>query len=163
MNFEENHAKSSRTRTFSPWNHRGHRLLEFASALVICSTMPVALAHHSYAAYDSHRTNTEQATLVRFDWSAPHSSMTVAYLDQAGKQQKISATTGAPLSIVQQGFKISDFKAGMKVELTWYPNRNGLPGGEMGEMKLPDGRVLRGHGFEQPGGKSPDAPPAKTN
>ena len=137
-----------------------------AVALLIGGIMPAggALAHHSYAAYDSHRTNTEQATLVRFDWSAPHSSMTVAYLDKAGKQQKISATTGAPLSIVQQGFKISDFKAGRKVELTWYPNRNGLPGGEMGEMKLPDGRVLRGHGFEQPGDpNSPGAPPAKAN
>ena len=85
--------------------------------------------------------------------------MTVVYLDKTGSEQRISATTGAPNTIVRQGFKVSDFKVGMKVELRWYPNVNGSAGGELALLKLPDGRMLRGHGYEQFDAQTP----AKTN
>jgi hypothetical protein len=135
--------------------------LSTIAALLISSLVPAgtALAHHSYAAYDQNRVQTVEGTLEDFDWSAPHSSMTVVYLDNTGNEQRVSATTGAPNTIVRQGFKIADFKVGMKVELRWYPNVNGSPGGEMALLKLPDGRMLRGHGYEQFDAQTP----AKTN
>jgi hypothetical protein len=135
--------------------------LSTIAALLISSLVPAgtALAHHSYAAYDQSSVKTVKGTLEDFDWSAPHSSMTVVYLDNTGNEQRVSATTGAPNTIVRQGFKIADFKVGMKVELRWYPNVNGSPGGEMALLKLPDGRMLRGHGYEQFDVQTP----AKTN
>jgi hypothetical protein len=71
--------------------------------LLIWSLVPAAaaLAHHSYAAYDQNHVNTVEGTLEDFDWSAPHSSMTVVYLDKTGSEQRVSATTGAPNTIVQ--------------------------------------------------------------
>ena len=144
-----------------PTKVREAGVLSTIAALLISSLVPAgsALAHHSYAAYDQNHVKTVEGTLEDFDWSAPHSSMTVVYLDSSGTEQRVSATTGAPNMIVRQGFKVSDFKVGMKVELKWYPNVNGSPGGEMALLKLPDGRMLRGHGYEQF-----DVPaPAKTN
>lgn len=131
------------------------------AVLLTSSMVPAgsALAHHSYAAYDQKQVKTVEGTLEDFDWSAPHSSVTVVYLDETGSEQRVSATTGAPNTIVRQGFKISDFKVGMKVELRWYPNVNGSPGGELALLKLPDGRMLRGHGYEQFDVQTP----AKTN
>lgn len=144
-----------------PTKSRGSGVLHTIALLLIWSLVPAAaaLAHHSYAAYDQNHVNTVEGTLEDFDWSAPHSSMTVVYLDKTGSEQRVSATTGAPNTIVRQGFKVTDFKVGMKVELKWYPNVNGSPGGELALLTLPDGRMLRGHGFEQPGLPAPD----KTN
>jgi hypothetical protein len=42
------------------------------------------------------------------------------------------------------GSKPKDFRVGTKVTLSWHPNRNGLPGGELTEVKLEDGRTLKG-------------------
>ena len=144
-----------------PTKSRESGVLYTIAALLIFSLVPAgsALAHHSYAAYDQNHVKTVEGTLEDFDWSAPHSSMTVVYLDNSGSEQRVSATTGAPNTIVRQGFKVSDFKVGMKVELRWYPNVNGSAGGELALLKLPDGRVLRGHGYEQ----FDVQPPAKTN
>jgi len=120
-------------------------------------TMTQALAHHSFAAYDQTVTKSVTGTLKEFDWNAPHSSMTVAFIDASGKPDEVSVTTGAPATISSQGFKPRDFKVGQKATMTWHPNRNGVPGGELVDFTLEDGRVLHG-GFGPPPG-APDAAP----
>jgi hypothetical protein len=100
--------------------------------------------------------NSVTGTLKEFDWNAPHSGITVTYLDEKGQPQEMSVTTGAPSSIASQGFKPKYFRVGTKVTLSWHPNRNGLPGGEMTELE--DGHTLKG-GFGGPGGPPGAAPP----
>ena len=117
-------------------------------------TMTQAMAHHSFVAYDQTVTKSITGTLKEFDWNAPHSSVTVAITDATGKADEVSVTTGAPSSISGQGFKPRDFKAGQKVTMTWHPHRSGVPGGELMNFTLQDGRVLQG-GFG-----APPAPPA---
>ena len=131
-------------------------VMAVAGALALSSWQTLALAHHSFAAYDQAVTKSLSGTLKEFDWNAPHSGITVAYVDEKGEEQELAVTTGAPSTIASQGFKPKDFKVGSKVTLSWHPNRNGLPGGEMTELKLDDGRVLHG-GFGLPGA-SPGAP-----
>ncbi len=114
-----------------------------------------ALAHHSFAAYDQGVTKSVTGTLKEFDWNAPHSGITVAYTDEKGQVQEVSVTTGAPSTIASQGFKPRDFRVGTKVTLSWHPNRNGQLGGELTEIKLEDGRTLKG-GF---GGNPPPSAP----
>jgi hypothetical protein len=121
-------------------------------------TMTPALAHHSFAAYDQTVTKSVTGTLKEFDWNAPHSSMTIAFTDATGKADEVSVTTGAPAVISGQGFKPRDFKVGQKATMTWHPNRNGVPGGELVDFTLEDGRVLHG-GFGAPPG-APGAPSA---
>jgi hypothetical protein len=120
-------------------------------------TMTQALAHHSFAAYDQTVTKSVTGTLKEFDWNAPHSSMTVAFTDAAGKADEVSVATGAPSTISRQGFKARDFKVGQKATMTWHPNRNGVPGGELVDLTLEDGRVLHG-GFGAPPGAPGYAP-----
>jgi hypothetical protein len=132
----------------------------FAKALFLALsafTMTQAMAHHSFAAYDQGVTKSVTGTLKEFDWNAPHSSMTVAFTDPTGKVDEVSVTTGAPATITSQGFKPRDFKVGQKATVTWHPNRNGVPGGELVDVTLEDGRVLHG-GFGRPPG-APDAAP----
>ena len=121
--------------------------------------MTPALAHHSFAAYDQTVTKSVTGTLKEFDWNAPHSSMTVAFTDATGKTDEVSVTTGAPATISGQGFKPRDFKVGQKATMTWHPNRNGVPGGELVDFTLEDGRVLHG-GFGAPPPGAPGYAPA---
>jgi hypothetical protein len=125
-------------------------------ALVLCASP--SLAHHSYAAYDTNLTQTVSGTLKELDWNAPHAGISVAYVDGQGVMQEVSVTTGSPAVISRQGFKPKDFQKGTKVTISWHPNRNGAPGGELIEMKLEDGRVLHG-GFPTIPGKSEPPPP----
>jgi hypothetical protein len=145
-----------------------NRLQPLATALLLAlaafAVTPV-LAHHSFAAYDQTVTKSVTGTLKEFDWNAPHSSMTIAFTDATGKVDEVAVTTGAPASISGQGFKPRDFKVGQKATMTWHPNRNGVPGGELVDFTLEDGRVLRG-GFARPPGApdpalAPGAAPAK--
>jgi hypothetical protein len=132
-----------------------------ASGLLLSFWGATALAHHSFAAYDQKVMKTVSGTLKEFDWNAPHSGVTVTYVDAQGQVQEVSVTTGAPSTIASQGFRPKDFRVGTKVTLSWHPNRNGLPGGELAEIKLEDGRVLHGGfgGGPPPGGAPPGAAP----
>jgi hypothetical protein len=127
-----------------------------SAALLGVLSGAAAIAHHSFAAYDHEVTKKVTGFLKEFEWSAPHSVMTVAYIDDAGKPAEVSVTTGAPAMIAKQGFKPHDFRVGSKVSLSWHPNRSGLDGGEMVAMDLEDGRSLRGD-FGPPGGATPPA------
>jgi hypothetical protein len=139
-----------------------NRLQPLATALLLAlaafAVTPV-LAHHSFAAYDQTVTKSVTGTLKEFDWSAPHSAVTVAFTDATGKVDEVSVTTGAPATISGQGFKPRDFKVGQKASMTWHPNRNGVPGGELVDFILEDGRVLHG-GFGRPPGPPPGYGPA---
>jgi hypothetical protein len=122
-----------------------------------------AYAHHSYAAYNMEVTQTVSGTLKEFDWIAPHAKLKVAYLDDQGAAQEVSVTTGSPAVMSRQGFTPKDFLLGSKVSMSWHPNLNGAPGGELAELKMEDGRVLHGHGRFPliPGGNPDGSPPGE--
>jgi len=42
------------------------------------------------------------------------------------------------------GWKFNTLKAGDKVDVTFYPLRNGKPGGMLKTIKVADGRTLKG-------------------
>jgi hypothetical protein len=120
-------------------------------------------AHHSYAEYDMEVTQTVSGTLKAFNWISPHTSLKVAFVNGQGAVQEISVTTGSPAILSRQGFKAEDFVSGSKVTLSWHPHRNGTLGGELAELTLQDGRVLKGHGAfpVNPGGGRFGRPPGE--
>jgi len=139
------------------WSQR-YRVAVLAAAAALWG-IP-SYAHHSFAAYDQKVTKTVSGTLEEFDWDAPHSGITVSYLNEQRATEEVSVTTGSPSVISGQGFKPKDFVTGTKVTLSWHPNRNGQPGGELVEMKLEDGRVLHGGFPAAPGAGKAATPPA---
>lgn len=103
-----------------------------------------AQAHHSYATADRTKQITVLGTLKEFSFTAPHASATVVGQNDSGEAVEYKVTTVAPTALIKQGFKPKDFVIGDKVELVFYPNRNGTAGGLMRMLKLPGGRVLNG-------------------
>jgi hypothetical protein len=106
-------------------------------------------------------TRTLSGTLKEFNWVSPHTNLKVTYLNEQGVPQEILVTTGSPAVLSRQGFKAEDFVLGSRVTLSWHPNRSGTSGGELAELKLQDGRVLKGHGAFPafPGGGGFGPPP----
>jgi hypothetical protein len=99
-----------------------------------------ASAHHSFASYDMSKTQTMSGTLKEFRWGAPHSSMVLTYV-KGGKTADMSLVSGSPLMFSRAGFAPRDFKRGDKVTVVYHPNVNGLPGGALSKLTLPDGRT----------------------
>jgi hypothetical protein len=113
----------------------------FALAAVIGGLAAgTASAHHSFASYDMSKTQTTAGTIKEFRWGAPHSSMVLTYTVK-GKSADMSIISGSPLMFSRAGFAPRDFKRGDKVTVVYHPNVNGLPGGAMSKLILPDGRA----------------------
>ena len=127
-----------------------HSLSTARCAAIIAASLALwclpSYGHHSYAEFDLEVTRTVSGTLKEFNWTSPHTDLKVSYVNDQGVVQDILVTTGSPAILSWQGFKAEDFVLGSKVTMSWHPNRSGALGGELAELKLEDGRVLKGHG-----------------
>ena len=120
----------------------------------------IAMAHHSFAMFDTTAKVTLTGTVTEFQWTNPHAyiELDVAGANGAAKQHW-TIELGSPSILQQSGWKYKDLKFGDKVTATINPLRSHEPGGLLVEVTLPDGRVL-GNGP----GRGPAAPaptPAK--
>jgi hypothetical protein len=102
-----------------------------------------ALAHHSAAGVDQTTTITVKGTLKDFDLSAPHALLVMMADQESGEPVELKVSTIAPVALIRQGFKPKDFASGIRIEMSYHPNRF-TPGGVMMKMTLPDGRVVNG-------------------
>jgi len=120
----------------------------------------IAVAHHSFAMFDTTTKVTLTGSVTEFQWTNPHAYIELDVAEANGTAKKHwTIELGSPSILQQSGWKYKDLKFGDKVTATINPLRNHDPGGLLVEVTLPDGRVL-GNGP----GRGPAAPaptPAK--
>ncbi len=120
----------------------------------------IAMAHHSFAMFDTTASVTLTGTVTEFQWTNPHAYIELDVPEAGGAaKQHWSIELGSPSILQQSGWKFKDLKFGDKVTATINPLRSHQPGGLLVQVTLPDGRVL-GNGP----GRGPAAPaptPAK--
>jgi hypothetical protein len=109
-----------------------------AAMAVLAFTVAPVYAHHSFSGIDMEKTEALNGTLVRFDFSAPHSRLVMMTSDS----QEYQFLTGSPTQLLRMGFDPRTVHKGDKIEVTYHPTRNGSRGGELIKMKMPDGREL---------------------
>ena len=127
-------------------------LVFIAASLLVAS---LALAHHSFAMFDTSSTVTLTGTVTAFEWTNPHAYIELDVPEANSSNKKHwSIELGSPSILQQSGWKYKDLKFGDKVTLTLNPLRDKKPGGLLVQVTLPDGRVL-GNGP----GRGPAAPP----
>jgi len=113
-----------------------------------------ALAHHSFAMYDTAIQKTMTGKLVRFVIGANHSQFIMetlnpdgsAILDDKGKPVTWTIETTAAAQLVRQDITVETFKYGTIFTITFSPLRDGRNGGAqqgvsliMCGMKMPAG------------------------
>ncbi len=111
-----------------------------------------AIAHHSFAMFDTTRRVTLAGTVTAFEWTNPHAYIELDVPDEKGAIKHWSIELGSPSILMQGGWKFKDLKYGDKVTAVVSPLKNGQSGALLSSITMPDGRVL-GNGPLPPGGR----------
>ena len=115
-----------------------------AGACLIAFSAP-AFAHHAVQASVDINSNIEtKAVLTKIDWINPHTWMHFDVTNPDGTVTKNVLVESLGIAALRQvGIDSkSALKVGDTYDITFYPNRDGTPGGFMSKMVLPDGRVF---------------------
>jgi hypothetical protein len=88
-------------------------------------TLP-ALAHHSYAAFDSTQTRTLTGTVKSVQWGNPHVELKLLVKpDEGGEPQEWNIETHSPAIMMRHGWTTSSLKYGDHVNVVCNPMKDG--------------------------------------
>ena len=113
-----------------------------ALALVAGGAPRPSLAHHSFAMFDMTRQVTVSGTIKQFQWTNPHAYIQVVAKNEAGRDVEWSMEMGAPMYLYARGWRPRTLRAGMRVNVTLNPLRNGRPGGVVREVTDAEGKPI---------------------
>jgi hypothetical protein len=116
------------------------------AALALCALLALraatALAHHSFAMYDSDHQVKLTGAVVSLIWSNPHVYLQIAVEEERGTRNTYTLECASPVILQRQGWQFNMIRPGDRVTAIIAPLRNGDPGGLVKVLILPDGRRL---------------------
>ena len=113
-----------------------------ALALVAGGAPERSWAHHSFAMFDMTKEVVVSGTVRQFQWTNPHAYIQLVAKDDAGRDVEWSMEMGAPMYLYARGWRPRSLKAGMLINVTLHPLRNGRPGGVVRTVTAADGRPI---------------------
>lgn len=115
----------------------GKHLLLVLVAGSVAFSMP-SMAHHSFAMFDqSKQLDLAGVTVTRFAWTNPH-----AFVIVKKGSTVFTLECSSPNLMTHQGWKHNSVKPGDQISITYYPLRNGQPGGMLKTITLPTGKTM---------------------
>ncbi|MEO5597639.1 MAG: DUF6152 family protein [Novosphingobium sp.] len=113
-----------------------------ALAVAVGAISVPALAHHSFAMFDQTRiAQKPKVTVAEFRFTNPHSFVVVNVQEGSLVTRYVFECSSVNM-MSRAGWKFNTLKAGDKVDVAFYPLRNGKPGGMLKTIKVADGRTL---------------------
>ena len=114
----------STTKTRIRWRQAG--ILAAAAVLAGCGA---ALAHHSFAVFDTQHPLQLQGTVHEFRFTSPHSYIVLEVKAADGSSALWSLEGASPSALVREGWSSHTLNSGDEIKLTVDPLRSGAPGG----------------------------------
>ena len=116
-----------------------------AAALMV--TGGAALAHHSFAMFDTEHPVDLAGVVKEWKYTAPHAFIILEVKDADGTAQVWSLEGGAPSGLIRDGWTSKTLKTGDEIQLTIDPLRSGAPGGSwnVNKIKFKDGKSVGTH------------------
>jgi hypothetical protein len=113
--------------------------------LVLSAPAGIALAHHSYAMFDTARTSNVTGTVAKLEWMNPHAFLWVYVpsTTKPGTYDLWGFENGSPSVLQGHGWSKDVLKAGEKIVVEYWPLRDGTIGGHCEKVTLADGRVFQ--------------------
>ena len=111
--------------------------------------LTAAQAHHSAAMFDLKQCKSLSGTVRAVEWNYPHSWLWLNVNNGTGTTDAWGFESGSPAELMRiPGWSRTLVKPGDKLTVTYSPMRDGRKGGQLSELKLPDGRsIVGGAGF----------------
>ena len=123
----------------------------FLVALAATLAVPLAHAHHSFAAFDRTKKVVLVGSVKEFQYTNPHAWIQLTVQDAKGDKTEWGVECGSPNMMSRTGWKKDLLQPGDQVTVTVNPLADGRPNGSLVSITLASGAVLG------PG----DAPPPK--
>src|SRR5688500_14932284 len=119
-----------------------------AVIVVIFLIVPVsAAAHHSFVAqFDSSKPGTVRGTLVKLEWTNPHSWLRVGAKDEGGKVKRWQCELASPNQLTRQGWSRDTVKVGDQLTIEGSLARNDPNTCHARIVKTADGKRVLGEG-----------------
>jgi hypothetical protein len=119
--------------------------LVIGGVMIVLAVMPVpALAHHSYAEFDTQKQVTIQGTVKEWQWTNPHSWMLVMAPNAQGQADQWAIELNSVSLLANQGWRPTTVVPGDKIAITFHPMKNGSRSGSFLSAKLANGKVMGG-------------------
>ena len=123
------------------------RRLRIAVAAIATTLAPAAaLAHHSFAMFDTTKPGSITGTVEDFEWSNPHCWLDVLVVGDGAKDGKWSLEGQSVSMLARKGWSKTTIKPGDKITISYYPNRDGTKSGAVRSVTLADGTTLASYG-----------------
>lgn len=128
----------------------------FASAAVLFAAAFPVFAHHSFSAeFDSNKPVRLEGTVVKMEWSNPHTWLYLDVTKPDGMVEHWSVEGGAPGVLLRNGWNRNSLPAGVKIVVNGFQSKDGAFRANSRSIEFPDGRKLDS-GSSYTGGKEKD-------
>lgn len=109
-----------------------------APSLLAAMTALTAVGHHSFAMFDqTTETKLKSVVVTRFEWTNPH-----VFVIATNGSTTYTLECSSPNLMTHQGWKHNTLAPGTKINIVFYPLRNGKPGGMLKTVELPNGQSI---------------------
>ena len=108
---------------------------------LVAGAAGIALAHHSYSAFDMTGEKTVSGVIKKFDWTNPHSWIWIDVKNEGGEVETWGIEGMSPNYLARRGWNRTTLKPGDKVSITFHPLRDGK-GGSFVSGKKDSGETL---------------------
>lgn len=122
------------------------KLSNVARRLIILGSLALggtslAVAHHSYSAFDMAGERTVTGTIKKFDYTNPHSWIWIDVKSETGEVETWGIEGMSPNYLSRRGWSRTTLKPGDKVSITFHPLKDGK-GGSFVSGKKDTGETL---------------------
>ena len=109
---------------------------------LIAGAASLAVAHHSYSAFDMVELRTVTGTIKKFDWTNPHTWIWIDVANEQGVMETWGIEGMSPNYLARRGWSRTTLKPGDKISVTLHPLKSGEKGGTWVDAKRPNGETL---------------------